>query len=487
MRGRASVVGLAVALAVAAACTSGTGHPNTVAPTGGRLTGVVPLRAASPTKLASACAGPAVSSQPGAPASLGLTRGDATMPVWSAGPDVAVLAAGDGLALAQAFGSSSAGSCLIGLSPDTGATLWSWPSGHPRLVMNAELSTRLALVATGDFHDNGNAMSYAATNRLTGLDPQTGAQLWTLSLADDGQGVPAGVDGTVVVVAEQDGTVVGLDAHTGHLLWMQRRPVDCAVTGTSDLTPAAVLLSATPPTVLYPCTAQQQVARLDPTTGRSVWTSRLPAGWTLDGTSAAVATGVIAVVGSGPGETTARHRNASGAPPGYETVALLGLQVDTGRVTWQVDGLTQGSAVTTAGNLLAVVDSFAVTALRPADAAQVWRWQPVVPATPDSNTAMRVAISGAQLYAIDDTAAASAIPRESTTYRSAPGTFQLDTLDVTSGRVLSTRPLPAYYGGDQGVVVSPSAPPSVAGVSGTDVFVNPGGGADGVVETFTTA
>jgi hypothetical protein len=57
-------------------------------------------------------------------------------------------------------------------------------------------------------------------------------------------------------------------------------------------------------------------------------------------------------------------------------------------------------------------------------------------------------------------------------------------MDIATGHVIATRPLPAAYGGPSGVVVSADNPPYVAEVDGPLILVVPEVGNPQVVEAF---
>lgn len=57
-------------------------------------------------------------------------------------------------------------------------------------------------------------------------------------------------------------------------------------------------------------------------------------------------------------------------------------------------------------------------------------------------------------------------------------------MDINTGHIIATRPLPAYYAGPSSVVVSADSPPGVAAVSGTTVLITPELGESPVVEAF---
>ena len=115
-------------------------------------------------------------------------------------------------------------------------------------------------------------MVYATTTRLVGLDPSTGAQRWSFSLADDSQGVPATVVGGVVVVAQASGQVLGLDPTTGRERWADRVPAGCRVMAQGGLVPGAAVVPGIDSALLaYDCADTQVIVRVNPATGARLW------------------------------------------------------------------------------------------------------------------------------------------------------------------------------------------------------------------------
>ena len=345
--------------------------------------------------------------------------------------------------------------------------------------MGVVASRRIVLVALGDLHGRGGAGEYSATDHLVGLDPLTGQRRWAMSLAADGQTVPAVLAGSRVVVAEPDGTVIGLAAATGTTRWRKPIPSGCtAGDPQGGLAPAVDVLPAAPEvTVLYQCGGGQRLARLNPTTGATQWTWTLPATWSLEYQSpAGSASGVLGVIVSGHGAPLAPLRSVSTQSPPGETDSLVAVDAMTGTPVWQINHVAVSAGVYGGRGQLCVASGFGVTAYSAPTGAVSWHENASAtptnggPAGPYSSS---VVADAGRLYLTAATPKAKSIPSQSTTYRGSPGTFQLQVIDMASGHQTNTTPLPAFYAGSQQVVVSPDSPPGVLAVNDHDIFVSP--------------
>lgn len=438
--------------------------------------------------------GPAPS---GAPSSLGLTVGDASTPVWSSqvGVGTSFPVAAEGLLFTRApLG------CLAALDPRSGAVLWSWAVPQPSWLAGVTAGATVVVAALGDSRRGGGstggaATSYGVTDRLVAFDPSTGVERWSLKILDDGQGVPAVIAGNVVVVSQADGSTLGLDADTGRQLWQDPAPQGCPTVSGDPLNQTAVVLAGGPAvTVSYQCTQRDEIARLDPSTGKTRWTLALPKGFHVElqtpvGASSGVLGLTMSFVGLEPPGPEALGVPMGQQPPpgpkGYEAAYFLAVATDSGTPLWQLGSITAAPGVYGGSGNLCLVSGYGADCYVARTGALSWQSTPPVRPGQDYSfdSGGAVAASG-RLYTVVPTAAAKKIRRGSTTYRSAPGTFRLHVMDMSTGEVLNDIPLPAFYGGPNGVVVSPDSPPGVIAVSGQLVFVSPQVRETRVIEAF---
>jgi outer membrane protein assembly factor BamB len=393
-----------------------------------------------------------------APADLGLTVGTASPPAWSARLGaVAAVVAGQ-------IVSATGGDCVRSADARTGTPEWSWAPSDAGPVMGVLATRRLVLVATGHTHGQAPAAVLDVTDALVALDPRTGRQRWSRSIEPDGQTVPAVIEGGTVVVATGDGTVLGLDVATGRRRWSDQVVPGCG-TPVDFPEPAAMVLPGGPAaTVLARCHGQQLV-RIVPRSGAVRWRVMLPGGDPVDGQlPVATSGGVLGVL---TGQVDVRRAS----------LRLLGIDARTGRLRWQAGGLVagEGQGVYGGADRLCLLSSSGADCRRAGTGATVWHTgvQVAPPAAGFDPRRTGVVAAAGRLYVVVPTAAAASIPRGSTTYRSPPGVFRLQVLSLASGRVIEDHPLPAYYGGAGGVVVSRGVPPGVLAVGPHLVLVSP--------------
>lgn len=353
--------------------------------------------------------------------------------------------------------------------------------------MGVVASRQVVVVALGHTLGTAPEMVYPVTDRLVGLDPRTGALLWSLPLVDDGQGVPAMTSGGDVLVAEANGTVLGVDGATGVRRWSDPRPPECAA-GSSHggLDPVAALVPGGPAaTVVYGCSHRQRLARLDPRTGAVLWTWQLPARWAVDYQApAATASGVIGVVMSGWHlKPIAPLRLSPPSARGYMSESMVALDATSGKPMWQVDNVLTAGVYGGSGRLC-IVSGYGVAAYKAHSGVRVWQWRPPVVPADGGGLRSGVVAEGGQLFTTVPTRVARSIPAESTTYHSPPGAFRLRVTSMATGRVVAAEDLPAYYGGPEGVVVSADSPPGVPTVTRHEILVDPQSGETDVIEAF---
>ena len=470
-----------VAAVMAAGCGSVATH--SVSPATGLADPVGAVVAAK-----SGCPDHPVEPARGAPRSFGLDKQGVPTPMWSA--RAGSVEAVEGLSTFTVLDG-----CVLALSQVSGQEEWGWAPARGAQLMGVTAGSGIVVVATGVVKGTAPAMIYAVVDGLVGLDARTGRELWRRPLAHDGQAIPmpASVAGGDVVVSEANGAVVGLSAATGSERWSDPPPVACVPPSDSGaqtgLSPVASVLPGGPAvTVSYQCRASSsEVVGYDPATGAKTWAWRAPAGWSVQYQSpVGSAPGVIGLVASGPGSISARRVVWPFGPAGYESYDVVAVDEVSGRPLWEMEGVPASSGVYGGAGELCAASGFGVECLNPESGALIWRWQPVdAPANGgQAGPSPGVVASSERLYLVAPTEAARRIDSQSTTQQSPPGTFDLRVTNMATGQVVEDQPLPAYYGGSQGVVVSVDAPPGVMAVGTAVVLVSPQVQESDVVEAF---
>jgi outer membrane protein assembly factor BamB len=396
-----------------------------------------------------------------------------------------------------------------------GQQLWSWAAPALPEVMGittgrAAAGLGIVLVATGKLNrapassgtapaNPGGVVSsppaeFELVDHLTALNAGTGQRLWNLSLPADGQTVPAALADGNVIVTEADGTVIALDARTGARRWTDGLPPGCR--SNDPIAPMAqIVSSAASLTVLYPCAKASQVAALSPGTGATQWTWTAPRAWSVNQPVAAVTTedvtteGVTAFLVSGPG-TAAPQRaswtlgpSAAGGPN-----QVVAVDDSTGRPLWELNDVDASASLYAGAGEICADSSYGAECLDARTGTESWQWRPAIVPIPSQEPGPLLggaAVGHGDLYVIAPTPAAAKIDSSSTTQQSAPGTFDLRLMSLATGRVLASQPLPAYYGGGNGTVVSLGSPPGVAAVSGHLALVTPQASETEVIEALT--
>lgn len=445
----------------------------------------------SATNPVGSCSSAQVTPQPGAPSSLGLTAAKGSAPLWSArtGP-VMTVSGSEGL--------SVKGECLLAFATSDGHELWRWSdSGHP-FIGGAVATDTTVVVATGASVGTAPAAVFPVTTHLSGLDASNGHELWSRTLPEDGQSIPAVFAGSTLVVSLADGTVLGIQPTTGSTVWSDKPPASCHLgTISAPGVNAAVVLGGTTATVEYLCATATSVSDphdgmavgLDPANGATEWTFR-PGGW-VPNYQATIASsdGTIALFGSGTSGIKGPSFRWDLGPKAYNSYEVIGVDEAAGRPLWKMTGVPVDTAVYSGSNQLCVGSQFGVSCRAARTGTQIFEWQPPVVPTQGANGGMgpaAVALADV-LYLVAPTQAASQINPELTTQRSAPGTFRLLAIDMANGNLGLSIPLPAYYGGSNGVVVSVMTPPRVQAAGPGIVLVSPQSHETDVTEAFKTA
>jgi outer membrane protein assembly factor BamB len=419
-----------------------------------------------------------------------------------------------------AYGTGSTdGNCITAIDVATGRVEWTVPppAGHPSLFdVVADASTVLA--ATGANPGNGPGLDAPTVNQLAAYDSATGRLRWEVALPDDGQQMPGLLAGSFVVVAEADGSLLGLSESNGHQIWRDRAPKACAA-GTQDgLQPNAAVLGLGPivvgaPTVIATsCAEAGGIVAIDAATGARRWTWNVPKGWELDpqmsdtvSTGASGGIAVAAVIGLiPPANAPATVAPAPGPllPTtianvyGYaETDEVVMLDAFTGRALWDLtDVVGQLLPVGGAGSICVLTDAGA-DCRSAADGAARWSMDWAADNASASHPAMQcmdqagsaqscaVAADGLLYLALPTASAPGYLPLPGPS--SPAGTFVVTALRMDTGKVVTKVPLPAFVDAGSSIATSLSAPPAVLVAADGLVLVTPDYEETDVVEAFT--
>ncbi len=256
----------------------------------------------------------------------------------------------------------------------TGAPAWT-------AAMPASLPDILGLVPAGNVvvveagHEVGHApaMVYPVVSEYVALDLATGARLWAVPVAGDYQSPPIAVSGTFVLTGDPAQTVTALIAATGAVAWRDPRPADCPAWNMANpLTGSGLGLAADGALAAasFNCGSRVVVQRLDPATGKAVWTWRSPS----VGADASQSLAVTAAAGDGDlllltgevGSPPAGQEFASRLPRPYawpvalgpddEESTVLALDAATGQPRWTELGGQLETFALTAGAVCEVVN-----------------------------------------------------------------------------------------------------------------------------------
>jgi len=423
------------------------------------------------------CSSTNIHSVAGASPALGLTSAAGASPVWSG-------RTGWIAATSETESFSVENGCVLAFTVSDGQQQWSWSDQKHPYVGGAIADNAIAVVATGNDVGTGPADAYPVVDHLVGLDAATGRELWSRPLANDGQSIPAVFAGADVVVSLADGAVLAIDPTTGATAWSDPAPASCHLgPPNGPSVDAAVVAGGPSATVEYNCLTgvdhvnnnDNMVAELNPANGTMEW-SWQPGGLSLEyQSSVASSDGVIAVVDAGGSGSEVPGTEWGLGPTGYQTYEVVGIDQTDGRPLWKLTTVPTDAAVYAGPAQLCVVSQFGVSCRAARTGAQTWEWRPVVVPASGAMPMMgnAPADDGGILYLIAPTVAAARIDTGSTTQRSGPGIFRLVAVNLAGGAVTLSIPLPAFYGGPDGVVVSLISPPGVEAVSDGTVIISP--------------
>jgi len=414
----------------------------------------------------------------------------------------------------------AAGDCITAIDVVTGQVDWTVapPPGHPELFgMVADASTVLAV--TGAKPGNGPGLDAPTVNEIAAYNSATGRLRWDVSIPDDGQQVPGLLAGSFVVLAEADGSLLGLSETSGHQIWRDRPPKACAA-GTQDgLQPNAAVLGLGPvvagvPTVIATsCAEEGGVVAIDAATGTRRWTWNVPKGWELDqqmsntdSTGASGAVTVAAVISLiPPANAPATVAPAPGPllPTkianvyGYaETDDVVMVDALTGRSFWDLTNVVGRLLPVGGAGSMCVLTDAGVDCRRATDGAALWSMNWTADNASSSHPAMQcmdqvgsgqscaVAASGLLYVALPTASTPAYLPLPGPS--SPPGTFAVTSLRMDTGKVVTKLPLPAFVDVQTSIATSLSAPPAVLIAANGLVLVTPDYEETDIVEAFAT-
>lgn len=432
----------------------------------------------------------------GAARQLGLNSVGAATPRWST--RIGLPSAIEG---GTVFGID--GECLVATTIASGTVRWVASTRHDDYVGGVAADATSVLASTGRVTKLGVVFA-PIVNGLAVYDPGDGALRWRVSLAEDGQGLPAVLADGLVVVSQADGVVVGLSEATGILRWQDPPPPGCLVSSIPLQPPVTVLGSGPVVAVGYPCETGPIVVGISPQTGTVRWTWSPPFSFSLYNQASVELTdsdgdasdGVVAVVLDGPSGAAAGPTGAALAhttvlaargAPRKDTVIL---DLATGRPRWELDGTTDGVMVG-GSSRLCQVSKAGIDCRDSTDGTASWSWSPPVstalaaPLAPVMKPIPGIVCANGEIYLAAPT---STTPGDVDTPRgdipALPVRFVLTGFDLTDGRIAQQLPLPAFNGGSLGIEVSLAAPPGVTAAGDGMVLVSPQLHENDIIEAF---
>ncbi len=459
-----------------------------------------------------ACHLRAVTAFSGAPASLGLDARGAAMPVWSAAIGRPSVVVGG-----TAYGTVG-GQCIVATDVATGRVDWTAAptSDHPELF-GVIADRSIVLAATGVSVGQAPAAVFPVVDQLTAYETNTGHPLWDVVFPNDGQALPALLTGSVVVVSEADGSLIGLRERDGQQLWHDPAPDGCTSYAMDATLPNAAVIGAgtaagaSVAVIANACPDGGSFAAIDPSSGVTRWTWRAPEGWEVEPQmSATVDTGtaggdIIAAPISLIPRANAPSHVATAPGPSYptklpnpygysETSDEVVLGLSTGRILWDLTGVVgRLSAVGGAGNLCVLTD-LGADCRAAVDGTS--RWSTTWPGA--NATATYPALSCIDLETTAQPCAASsngllylALATDSApAYPPGPepptpsGSFLITALNMSTGQTATTLALPLFDDAHSDHGVSLALPPAVLLAADGLVLVSPQFQETDVVEAF---
>jgi len=450
--------------------------------------------------------------QPGAAATLGLDARNATTPAWSGTIGRPLVVVGG-----TSYGTTD-GHCIVAADVATGHVDWiaAAPADHPDLFdVVADPTTVLA--ATGVDVGQAPADVSPMVDQLVAYDPQTGHRRWDVEFPYNGQGMPAALIGTDVVVSMADGSLLGLTEQSGLQRWHDPPPPGCAGTTSDGVEPNAALIGTASPgaaltaVVAYLCPGGDSIAEVDVVNGATRWTWRVPEGWELAAQTAAVVVtgppgGAIVIAPISP-DPPANAPAAIAPAPGPAVATRLAdsygysehsdvvvLDSSTGHPMWDLTDVVGQVASAGGAGTLCVLNDFGADCRDATDGA--FRWSVAWPGDHASATypalscidqaaisqPCDVGVNG-RLYVALGAASAPAYP-SGPLPPTPSGAFMVAAFSMSNGAVVSRIPLPEFNNPGTDHAVSLAVPPAVLLVADGTVLVSPQFDETDVVEAF---
>jgi outer membrane protein assembly factor BamB len=172
------------------------------------------------------------------------------------------------------------GAQVDAISAATGAPAWT-------ATMPAPLTQVLGLVPAGGAviveagHSTGQppAAVFAVVTEYVALSLATGRVLWAVPVGGTYQNPPVAASGRYLLTGDTSGAVIARVIATGAVAWRDPRPAVCRQPASAGTDNAGLGLGADGPVVAasFDCGPRVVVQRLDPATGRALWTWQSPA------------------------------------------------------------------------------------------------------------------------------------------------------------------------------------------------------------------
>ncbi len=335
------------------------------------LAGCGPAQPLAPPSTASPATGVTSPAGPG-PEKPASVTGDAVRTLWQGAPWGDFAFAGR---LLLGVHWTASGDIVEAIAAATGAPAWTaaMPASLPQ-ILGLVPAGNVVIVEAGHEVGHAPAMVYPVVSEYVALDLATGAKRWSVPVTGDYQSPPVAVSGEYLLTGDPAETVTALIASTGAVAWRDPRPADCAPWNMAGpATGSGLGLAADGPLAAasFHCGSRAVVQRLDPATGKALWTWWSPSDGGADASqslavTAAARDGDLLLLTGEVAPPPAGRQFASRLPRPYawpvalgpddEESTVLALDATTGQPRWTELGGQLETIVLTAGAVCEVVD-----------------------------------------------------------------------------------------------------------------------------------